>query len=157
MPVIEEVIEIAAPRADVFRFCHNVDRWSEWQEQVEGAELLGSNMVRSGALLRIDARVGHGAVFSWDAEFVGYQMPTGSRLRVLDTAPSSPFAKGSELSWELESVGSGTRFTWRWSYQPQGILRRITDRLGGRGAVQRAIQRSLVNLKEIMESGRHIG
>ena len=156
MPVIEEVIEIAAPRADVFRFCHNVTRWSEWQEQVEAVELLGGNLVRSGSLLRIDARIGGGAVFSWDAEFVGYQMPIGSRLRVLDAAPSSPFAKGSEMSWQLESVGNSTRFTWRWRYKPQGFLRNIADRLGGRTAAQRAIRRSLVNLKELIESGRHI-
>jgi uncharacterized membrane protein len=158
MPYIEEQIEIAAARADVFRFCHDITGWPEWNEQVTGVEVLTPAPVRTGTLLRIDGSSG-GSVFSWDAEFVGFQMPGGSRLRVLDAAPSCPFGKGSEITWQLESVGAETRFTWKWDYKPHGFLASITDKLGGHAATQRAIKRSLDNLKAVIESGRraHIG
>jgi hypothetical protein len=153
MPRIEETIEIAAARVDVFRFCHDFSHWPEWFEQVAHVELLSPAPVRSGALLRVDGDTG-GAVFTWDAEYSGYQMPQGSTLRVLDAASTSPFAPGSELNWQLESAGSKTSFTWIWKYKPHGFWSGILDKLGGRGRTQRAIQRSLANLKELVESGR---
>jgi uncharacterized membrane protein len=153
MPKIEEQIEIAAARADVFRFSHDIASWPDWNEQVVAVELLTSSPIRSGTLIRIDADAG-GSVFSWDAEYIGYQMPAGSKLRVLDAASSSPFGKGSQLTWQLESIGSGTRFIWSWNYQPHGFLASIADKLGKRAATQRAIKRSLENLKNLIESGR---
>jgi uncharacterized membrane protein len=155
MPRIEEQIDIAVARADVFRFCHDVNRRPEWDEQVEHMELLTPRPIRQGTLLRIDAK--GGPVFTWDAEYVGYQFPSGSRVRVLDAASSSPFGRGSEVSWEFESVGSGTRLTWVWDYRPNGIIARIVDVLGRRVATQRAIKRSLANLKEMIEAGRRAG
>lgn len=153
MPRIEETIEIAAARADVFRLCHDITRRAEWDEQVVRVEMLSSRPVRSGTLLRIDAKYGNMAVFTWDAEYAEFHMPSNSRMRVLDAAPSSPFAKGSELSWEFEQVGSGTRLTWVWDYKSQGFINRIMDVLGRRAATQRAIKRSLINLKHLIESG----
>jgi hypothetical protein len=153
MPRIEEKIEIAATRVDVFRFCHDLSSWPEWFEQVVHVELLTPAPVRSGTLLRIDGDTG-GAIFTWDAEYIGYQMPHGSTLRVLDAASTCPFGVGSELNWQLESAGNTTQFAWSWQYKPHGFWAGITDKLGGRGRTQRAIQRSLTNLKELVESGR---
>ena len=153
MPYIEAQIEIAAARVDVFRFCHDITSWPDWNEQVVHVELLTPAPIRTGALLRIDQKIG-GTVFSWDAEYVGVQLPSGSKLRVIDAARSSPFRAGSELSWTLESVGSATLFIWRWDYRPQGFLASLADNLGRRSATQRAIRQSLANLKELIESGR---
>ena len=153
MPLIEEQIEIAAARADVFRFCHDITGWPDWQDQVVHAELLTSPPLRSGVLLRVDQEAG-GAIFSWDAEYITFQMPTGSRLKVIDAARSSPFRAGSELSWQFESAGNNTLFIWKWDYQPYGFLASLADTLGRRGATQRAIKRSLAKLKELVESGR---
>jgi hypothetical protein len=153
MPRIEEKIEIAAARVDVFRFCHDFSSWPEWFEQAVHGELLTPSPVRSGTLLRIDGDTG-GSVFTWDAEYVGYQMPNGSTLRVIDAAPTCPFGAGSELNWQLESIGNETHLTWIWQYKPHGFWAGITDKLGGRSRTQRAIQRSLTNLKELIESGR---
>jgi uncharacterized membrane protein len=153
MPIIEEQLEIAAARADVFKFCLNLAHWPDWYEQVAHAELLTPAPMRSGTLLRIDGQSG-GALFTWDAEFAAYQMLSGARLRVLDAASTSPFAKGSELTWQFESVGSHTQVTWRWDYKPNGFIARLTDRLGGQAATRRAIQRSLENLKARLESGQ---
>jgi len=153
MPRIKEQIEIAAARTDVFRFCHDITRRTEWDEQVAQIELLTPRPIRSGTLLRVDAKYERGAVFTWDAEYIEYHIPQNSRMRVIDAASSSPFATESQVSWEFESVGASTRFTWVWDYKSNGIIARIIDTLGRRAATQRAIRRSLVKLKKIIEGG----
>ena len=157
MPHIEESIDIAAPLADVFRYCHDVARRPKWDVQATHVELLSPPPIRQGTLFRIDASFGGGAVFSWDAEYVGFQFPLASRVRVIDTAPSSPFATGSEVSWQFSSVGGQTRFTWTWDYRPRGFLSRITDILGGRVSTRRAIRHSLAKLKGLLEKGERAG
>lgn len=157
MPHIEEHIDIAAAQAELFRFCHDIARRPDWDEQVMHIELLTPRPIRLGTLVRIDSKRGGGSVFSWDAEYIGFHFPLSSRLRVIDAASSSPFGAGSESSWRFGSVSGGTRFTWVWDYQPRGILARIADGLGGRTSTQRAIRSSLANLKAMIEGGRRAG
>ncbi len=114
--------------------------------------------MRLGTLLRVDAKPGgRSTVFSWDAEVISYHFPLNSTVRVLDTAFSSPFGPGSEVSWEFSSSGGGTRVTWTWNYKPRGFIANIRDMLGGRAATQRAIRNSLKNLKTMLEGGRRAG
>lgn len=155
VPIIEETTDIAAGPADVFRFCHDARSRPEWDEQVLRIEFLTPPPIRQGTLLRIDAKpAGGSTVFGWDAEVISYHFPTSSRLRVLDTALSSPFGPGSEINWEFSAVGGGTRVTWTWNYKPRGFIASIRDTLGGRAATQRAIRNSLSNLKSMIEAGR---
>jgi hypothetical protein len=154
VPRIEEHIDIAANQPDVFRFAHNLDRRPEWDEGVSRVELLSPPPIRIGTLLRVDAASG-GSVFTWDGEVVAYQFPSRSRIRVIDAASTSPFARDSQLTWELSSAGGGTRFTWTWEYQTRGIVARIRDALGGRASAQRSIRESLGNLKEVLEKRRY--
>jgi len=149
MPEIEEYIDVAAPPSTVFRFCHDISHRPDWDERVQRMELLNSQVVRQGTLINVDAYTG-GPVFSWEGEYVEFRFPTKSKVRVIDAALSSPFSTGSE-TWTFSSVGNTTRFTLVWNYQPRGVLNRIMDRLGRRAAARRAIQHSLLNLKEILE------
>jgi len=154
MPQIQASIDILVPRADVFRFCHDTTSRSEWDEQVQGIELLTPRPIRQGTLLRIDASHAGGSVFTWDAEYVDFQFLNSSRVRALDTAVSSPFKAGSILSWEFSAIQGGTRFTWSWDYEPRGFVARIMDKVRGRAATERAVRRSLQKLKTLLESGR---
>ena len=151
MARIEEQIEIAAPPTTVFRLCHDISLRAKWDERVVGIEMLTTKPARAGTLLRIDARQSNGPVFSWEGEYVNLQFPRSSELRVLDAAPSSWFNSGKE-EWRFSAVGSGTRFTLVWDYRPRGFLGRILDQLGRRTSMQRAIRRSLSNLKTLVES-----
>jgi uncharacterized protein YndB with AHSA1/START domain len=158
VPIIQETVDIEAGPADVFRFCHDAASRPEWDELVLRIEFLTPPPMRTGTLLRIDARPGgRSTVFSWDAEVVSYHFPLNSTVRVPDTAFSSPFGPGSEVSWEFSSVTGGTRVTWTWNYKPRGFFASVRDVLGGRGATQRAIRKSLDNLKEMIEGGRRAG
>ena len=158
MPIIEETVDIAVAPGDVFRFCHDAASRPEWDKQVLRIELLTRPPIRQGTLLRIDAKPASGSsVFSWDAEVTSYHFPFNSTVRVLDTAFSSPFGPGSEVSWEFSSSGGGTRVTWTWNYKARGFIANIRDMLGGRAATQRAIRNSLKNLKAMLEGGRRAG
>ena len=81
-------------------------------------------------------------------------MLQGSTLKAIDTASASPFARGSVMTWEFDSTGSGTRMTWVWDYKPRGFIASIVDVLGRRSATHRAIKRSMQNLKSLVEAGR---
>ncbi len=152
MARIEESVEIAAAPANVFRFCHEPEKRPDWDERVTRVELLTSKPVRQGTLVRFDIGQAGGALFSWDGEYVRFQYPLGSTVRVLDAAPSSPFKSGTE-TWEFSATAMGTRVTVIWEYSPRGLLARIGDALGGRGSARRAIRRSLANLKKLVEGG----
>jgi hypothetical protein len=151
MARIEEHVHVVAARADLFRFCHDVARRPQWDERVVRVKLLTSRPIRRGTLLRVDAGRAGKVLFSWDAEYADFHFPSTSTLRVLDAAPSSPFRAGTE-TWQFSSTTAGTRFTVVWDYQPSGILARIADALGRRALTRRAIQRSLANLKTIIET-----
>ena len=152
MPSIEESIEIAAAPVNVFKFCHDAARWSEWNERVVGVELLSAKQIRRGTLLSVDAGRGGRYLFSWDAECTEYQFPRGSTLRVVNAAPSSPFQSGTE-TWKFDLEGGGTRVTVIWDYQLRNFVARIADALGRRAATRSAIRRSLANLKALIEAG----
>jgi hypothetical protein len=152
MPRLEESIDISAAPSVVFKFCHDLARWPEWDERVVGVELLSSKPVRRGALLSVDAGRSGKYLFSWDAEYAEFQFPHNSKLRVVSAALSSPFDAGSE-SWRFSSVGGSTRFTLVWDYQPRNFFARIADTLGRRASTRRAIRRSLANLKAMVEAG----
>jgi hypothetical protein len=152
MSRIEEHIEIAAAPSSVFRFCHDITRWTQWNERVVSVEMLSPRPLRRGTLLSIDAGRGGRYLFSWDAEYVEFQFPQQSVLRVVDAAPSSPFKAGTE-SWQCNSASGGTRFTLVWDYQPRNWIARIADALGRRAATRRDIRRSLTNLKKLIETG----
>jgi uncharacterized membrane protein len=151
MARIQESIEIAAPATTVFRHCHDLDRWPGWDERVVGAKLITPPPLRRGSLVRIDAARSGRYAYTWDAEYVDYQLPRGSTLKVIDAAPGSPFESGTE-SWELSQTGNGTRFTLTWVYQPRGLLARIADALGRRLMTRRTIRRSLQHLKATIEA-----
>ena len=150
MARIQESIEIAAAPMTVFRLCHDLERRPEWDERVVGVETITPPPIRRGSLIRIDAGRAGQFLFTWEAEYTTYQLPSASNLKVIDAAPSSYFKSGSE-KWDLSQSGGGTRFTLTWEYQPNGIVARITDALGRRSATRRAIRRSLENLKALAE------
>ena len=152
MARIEVSIEIAAPRAEVFRACHDLNRRPDWDERVVGAELITPPPLRRASLIRIDVGRSGKFKFTWEGEYVSYQLPSSSTVSVIDAAPSSPFKKGTE-HWDFSQTADGTHMTIVWEYEPRGLLSRIGDTLGGRSATRHAIRRSLHNLKTLVETG----
>lgn len=151
MPVIEDSIDIEAAATDVFRYSHDIAARPLWDDRVLRIKMLSSAPIRSGTLIRIDAARSGTYAFSWDAEYTQFRFPRESTLRVIDAAPSSPFVRGSSETWTFTSSGGVTRVAVKWDYVTKGFIAKVVDRLGGRGAMKRAIRRSLSNLKQNME------
>ena len=151
MPRLEEQIAIARAASDLFRLCHDVERRPEWDSRVAGVQILTPQPLRRGTVVRTDMIPAIGGVFSWEGEYTSYSFPSGSKVEVLDAAPSSYFVTGSE-AWRFASSGAGTLFTLVWDYRPRGILGRIADALVGRASHRRAIKQSLAHLKRLAES-----
>jgi len=137
MPRIEEV-------------CHDMDRRPEWDERVSRAEVLTTGPVRRGTVIRFDSDPAVGNVFSWDAEVVHFHYPSSATLEVIDVAPSSSFAGGSE-TWRFDGSAQSTRLTVVWEYRPKGLIGRLLDFLVGRRANAGALKQSLRNVKTAME------
>jgi uncharacterized protein YndB with AHSA1/START domain len=152
MARIEVSTDIAAPRAEVFRLSHDLNRRPDWDERVIGVELITPPPLRRTSLIRIDVGRSGKFKFTWEGEYVSYQMPSSSTVSVIDAAPSSPFKKGTE-HWDFSQTADGTHMTIVWEYEPRGFLSRISDTLGGRSATRNAIRRSLHNLKTLLETG----
>jgi uncharacterized protein YndB with AHSA1/START domain len=150
MPRITADVKIKSAPADLFRFCHDVERRPDWDGRVVHMELL-SPPLRTGALVRVDVGRDGEFAFTWDGEYTTVQFPSRSRVRVLDAAPHSPFAAGTE-TWTFERCEEGTHFSLAWEYEPRGLVARILDALGRRAATSRAIERSLARLKALVET-----
>ncbi len=151
MPIIEESIEIEAAAADVFRYCHDIASRPIWDERVLRIKLLSPAPIRSGTLLSVDAARSGVYAYSWDGEYSAFRFPRSSTLRVIDAAPSSPFVRGSTETWTFSASAGITRLSVKWDYNTKGFISKVTDRLGGRGSMRRAIRRSLANLKKTLE------
>lgn len=152
MPIIQDSIDIQSAPADLFRYCHDIAARPLWDDRVLRVKLLSTAPIRSGTLIRVDAARAGTYAYSWDAEYAQFRFPSGSTLRVIDAAPSSPFVRGSTETWTLTSSGGMTRFDLNWNYVTKGFVGKLLDRLVGRSSMKRAIRRSLGNLKKNMES-----
>jgi hypothetical protein len=152
MPIIQDSIEIDAAATDVFRYCHDIAARPLWDDRVLRIKMLSTAPIRTGTLIQVDAARSGTYAFSWDAEYSEFRYPSGSTLRVIDAAPSSPFVRGSTETWTFTSSGGTTRMTIKWNYVTKGFVAKLTDRLVGRTAMKGAIRRSLGNLKRNMES-----
>lgn len=151
MPRIEGDIDVRGRPSGAFRICHDMDRRPDWDERVTRAKIITPKPVRTGTVIRLDTPPPRGGpVFSWEGEFATYSYPSSSKLVVIDAAPSSYFADGSE-EWSFSPSNSGTRVSLVWEYQPRGILGRITDAFVTRRSVRRAIDRSLENLHRALQ------
>ncbi len=152
MPRIEGSLAIPGSPSTVFRFCHDMDRRANWDERVDRVKVITPKPIRTGTVIRVDTPPPRGGpVFSWEGEFVTYSYPSRSRLVVMDAAPSSYFADGSE-EWRFSGSGEGTRVRVVWEYKPRGLLGRIRDALGGRRATRRAVNDSLANLEVALQA-----
>ncbi|TET53100.1 MAG: SRPBCC family protein [Anaerolineales bacterium] len=153
MTRISESIQIGAAPTEVFRFCHDLKRRPEWDERVDRIELQGfSNVLRNGALVRVDSHAARGLPYSWEGEYTQFRSPRGSTVRIMETARVSNLNPGGSEEWQFEPAEGGTCFTIIWTYEPRGLLGRMLDPLGRRAANRRAIRHSLQRAKAQIEA-----
>ncbi|MGD2151811.1 MAG: SRPBCC family protein [Gemmatimonadales bacterium] len=148
MATLEHTVEIGAPADRVFDFV--VAEWessmSFWQGGVYNWSPLSRGPMGDGFRVAYVARM-LGVGFQIEMEvrdFVRYE----GWVAVSRKGPSS------EGRWRFVSENGTTKFTYELSYDlPPPILGPLMDRLLMKRLWSRAIDRSLLNLKQLIESG----
>ena len=143
---LEECIEIRAPRAEVWDFIADADNHPLFMAGLTRWDVKKGSRLKKGSRIEMRMAVGSAQVGSL-IEFVECDAPA-------DMAWTSVTGIDQRGRWRLRERGDRcTKVTLRLAYQaPGGLAGWITDRLASRG-VQANLRRSLVNLKEQVESG----
>jgi uncharacterized protein YndB with AHSA1/START domain len=115
--VIEKHTSAAAAPAAVFAYLHDPDRRGAWDVSVERAALEAEPLA-VGARLRL---AGRRLAPSWLGEYVEYEPPRRSKLRLVegDGMPFHAFAQTITVAPD----SGGSLVTLRLEYEPAGALR----------------------------------
>jgi len=144
MATIERSIEIEAPIEEVFGFASDWQNWATFFEGVSDFKPL------------TEIERGNGAKYAYKARMLGISAPVETEIR--DFAENHGWTgicrKGleHETNWTFLSVSGKTRFTYGLQYRiPVPIVGNLLDTLIIKPQWERIIERSLANLKALME------
>jgi hypothetical protein len=135
--IAESEIQIHAPLERVWRIQTDIDRWSEWNSDVQRSKLDGPFMV--------------GSVFRWKSGGV----PIVSTLRQIESLRA--------IAWTGKAFGVRAVHTWTFQQERDTVLASTRESFDGwwprllPGVTRRMLETSLAkwlqNLKRIAESG----
>jgi uncharacterized protein YndB with AHSA1/START domain len=135
--VIEQLVTVAAPPAEVFAFLHDPGRRPEWDAMVDLARLEG-DAAATGARLHLRGRR---TAPSWVGEYAELDPPRRSVLRLVDGI-GMPFREFRQTIAVTPRKG-GCDVTLRLDYSPRGparVLEPFTFRPKLTGAVGRSLE-----------------
>jgi uncharacterized membrane protein len=145
MSRVERSIRINAPPDKVFQFAADYQNWEAFFEGV------------SDAKPTTEKTWGDGARFVYKATVMGIPTPVGTEIHsfVENEGWRGKSFKGLEhrTQWIFERVDAGTEFTFAVDYRmPVPILGAILDRLFVNREWESIVEKSLQNLKGILET-----
>jgi uncharacterized protein YndB with AHSA1/START domain len=137
--VIEQVVAVSGPPAEVFALMHDAGRRAEWDAMVELARLEG-DAVAVGSRLHLRGRR---TAPSWVGEYAEVDRPRASVLRLVDGIgmPFSDFRQTIRVA----AGDGGSRVTLRLEYTPRGPAR-VLEPFTLRPRLSTAVRKSLENL-----------
>ncbi len=141
---VEKSIEIKAPPGKVWEMLA-LDRQAEWMDELKSSEYTSEvrtpeDKYRVGASAHIIEK--H---VKYDLEIT--EILENEKI----TARSKGMAVTMTLTFLLESVEEGTKLTYVMDWRGLGIFGKISDKLGGEKHAKKGIEKSLENLKSILE------
>ncbi len=137
--VLDQRTTVRAPQAKVFEYLHDPAARGSWDAAVDLSRLEGDR-VAAGARLHLRGRR---TAPSWVGEYVAYQPPRRSELRLVEGV-GMPFRSFSQTI-ELRRSGGGTEVLLRTAYEPAGPMR-LLEPIILRPKLRRAALRSLANV-----------
>jgi hypothetical protein len=141
---IEETVAIEQPIDMVWAFLMDETNEPLWQTTLTDVRRLTAGPLAAGSrVLETRRFLGRGIETEW--EMVECAAPRRSSIRSL----KAPFSWGG--TYELEPVGSGTRFTAQLKGEPGGFFR-VAEPVFARMA-RRELATNLANLKDVLEAG----
>ncbi|MBI3271224.1 MAG: SRPBCC family protein [Planctomycetes bacterium] len=145
---LQDEIELTAPPQVVWDYVQDYARRQEWDRSVARAEKLGDGPLRAGAVLRLTTPPQGGASFTWDAEYVTFDPPRKSAVKMAASTGLHPF-RTMAGSWAYDERGGGTLFRMTMHYNLKwGWLGLALDRVFLRRRIARTLRESLEALRE---------
>jgi uncharacterized protein YndB with AHSA1/START domain len=149
MSSVASEIEIAAPPERVWSVVMDPRRLEEWVTAHNSLNGEAPRELSEGATFKQTLRVG-GPKFE-----VAWTVVEANRPRRVECEGDGPAGSTARVVYELEPEGSaGTRFRYRNEFElPGGPLGRLAGRTVGSATARREAERSLANLKRLLEQG----
>lgn len=138
-------IEIDRPRAEVATFASDLDRTTEWYENITSVTWLSPRPAAAGSRITFEARfLGRRLRYTYEIR----ELVPGERL-VMSTS-EGPFPMETTYTW-ADTPGGGTRMVLRNRGEPSGFASIAAPAMAA--AIRRANRRDLRTLKAILERG----
>ena len=146
MAPITHSVEIARTPDDVFAYVTDPSHFTEWQDAVVSARLVGDGPVGQGSKLFLTRRMGKREQ-TMTSELTQFEPPRRYAFRVLD----GPVRAVGNGTFEPLDGGSRTRFTFELDFEGHGIGKLLVPLVVRRQA-QKELPGSHANLKRRLES-----
>jgi uncharacterized protein YndB with AHSA1/START domain len=146
MAPISESIEINRRPEEVFAYLDDVERHSEWQEQIVDVQPQGDEPMGVGKRVKETRRV-PGGDRSMTYEITAYEPPRQSSFRVLD----GPIRGVGTILVEPIGDGSRSRLTFTIDFQGHGLAGKVLLPVA-RGQARKQIPKDQAKMKELLES-----
>jgi uncharacterized membrane protein len=136
-------IEVDRPRADVAAFASDLDRTTDWYENITSVTWQTPRPAGIGSRITFEARfLGRPLRYTYEVR----ELVPGERL-VMSTS-EGPFPMETTYAWE-DTPSGGTRMTLRNRGEPSGFTRVAAPAMAA--AIRRANRKDLRRLKALIE------
>ena len=144
---LQAEITLAADAATIWDYVQDADRRPEWDRSVHRVEKRFTGPLMAGGILRITATPGGPLAFVADWEYISYQRPERSAVKLIaGIRGMNPF-RHMAGSWVYHAEGEATRFTLTTQYEVKGgWAGRWLDRLVIAPMIRRQLDESLAVL-----------
>jgi uncharacterized membrane protein len=146
MAPITESIEINRRPEEVFAYLDDVERHSEWQEQIVDVQPQGDQPMGVGKRVRETRRV-PGGDRTMTYEVTEHDPPRQSAFRVLD----GPIRAVGTVSIEPVDDGSRSKLTFTLDFQGHGLSGKVLLPLA-KSQARKQIPKDQARMKELLES-----
>jgi uncharacterized protein YndB with AHSA1/START domain len=144
---VHKSIEIKAPPEKIWPFLVEPDKILQWCITFNKFEYTGEKHSGVGTTFYLEEKAG-GPLMKLNFRIIEWI----KNERVAFSMTSGNFVKGYEQSWTVESIPTGSRFTfWEQIKLPYGIIGKFMGLFAQRGSVN-TVEKMLPKLKSLVEA-----
>lgn len=152
MSRIEVSVDIGAPTETVWDFVSDLRRIPEWIEDTLAMLSVQPEPARLGAVYKERSRI-----IGRLSQITTWKITRFEPPRFQKHEGRVPMMAATSVSFGLEPSDAGTKFTLVFEYTPGNPLSSLTDGLFVRRNLERGFQRSVQNLKALLEAKPAVG
>jgi len=149
VPRVEVSVDIGAPPGAVWDFVSDLRRIPDWMEDTLKMLSVEPELAQLGTVYRERSRI-----LGRLSQVTTWKISEFDPPRWQKHEGQVPMMASTSVSFGLEPSSGGTKFTLVFEYTPGNPLASLADRLFLRGNLESGFQRSLKNLKALVEAER---